>query len=94
MHVKGGSRHPRHLPALANERSGARVITETTADPIAVSGSAPARGVVDGDLRLHGAANVHVADGSAVPSALGVNPQMTIMALALKAAETIDSRLA
>jgi choline dehydrogenase-like flavoprotein len=46
----------------------------------------PERGVVDGDLRLHGAANVYVADGSAVPSALGVNPQITIMALATRLA--------
>ncbi len=46
----------------------------------------PARGVVDEDLRLHDAENVHVADGSAVPSALGVNPQITIMALATRLA--------
>ena len=46
----------------------------------------PERGVVDGDLRLHGAENVYVADGSAVPSALGVNPQITIMALATRLA--------
>jgi choline dehydrogenase-like flavoprotein len=46
----------------------------------------PDRGVVDGDLRLHGAAGVYVADASAVPSALGVNPQITIMALATRLA--------
>ena len=46
----------------------------------------PRRGVVDADLRLHGVENLHVADGSAVPSALGVNPQITIMALATRLA--------
>jgi choline dehydrogenase-like flavoprotein len=46
----------------------------------------PDRGVVDADLRLHGTENVHVADGSVVPSALGVNPQITIMALATRLA--------
>ena len=46
----------------------------------------PARGVVDGDLRCTATENVYVADGSAVPSALGVNPQITIMALATRLA--------
>ena len=46
----------------------------------------PGHGVVDQDLRVHGADNVWVADGSVVPSALGVNPQITIMALATRLA--------
>lgn len=43
-------------------------------------------GVIDGNLQVHGARGVYVADGSAVPSSLGVNPQMTIMALATRLA--------
>jgi choline dehydrogenase-like flavoprotein len=43
-------------------------------------------GVVDADLQLHGVRGVHVADGSVVPSSLGVNPQLTIMALATRLA--------
>jgi choline dehydrogenase-like flavoprotein len=46
----------------------------------------PGRGVVDADLKVHGTDNVWVADGSVVPSALGVNPQITIMALATRLA--------
>jgi choline dehydrogenase-like flavoprotein len=45
-----------------------------------------AHGVIDGDLQVHGVEGVYVADGSAVPSSLGVNPQMTIMALATRLA--------
>ncbi|MGI8920264.1 MAG: GMC family oxidoreductase [Solirubrobacteraceae bacterium] len=50
------------------------------------AGADPASAVVDGDLRVHGTANVHVADASAIPSSLGVNPQITIMALATRLA--------
>jgi choline dehydrogenase-like flavoprotein len=46
----------------------------------------PARGVVDGDLRLRGVEGVYVADGSVVPSPIGVNTQETIMALATRLA--------
>jgi choline dehydrogenase-like flavoprotein len=46
----------------------------------------PTHGVVDSDLQVHGIEGLHIADGSVVPSSLGVNPQITIMALATRLA--------
>ncbi len=51
------------------------------------------RGVPGPDHEVRDAPGVYVCDGSAVPSSLGVNPQMTIMAMALRAAEGIDAAL-
>jgi choline dehydrogenase-like flavoprotein len=56
-------------------------------------GTDPTRSCLGPDHEAHDVANLYVCDGSAVPSSLGVNPQMTIMAMALRAAEIIDSRL-
>jgi choline dehydrogenase-like flavoprotein len=50
-------------------------------------GTAAAGTVLDADLRLKGFDGVYVCDGSAVPTALGVNPQLTIMALATRLGE-------
>jgi choline dehydrogenase-like flavoprotein len=52
----------------------------------------PARGVLDPDLRVHGLSGLHVADGSVMPSSLGVNPQLTIMALATRLADHLLER--
>lgn len=52
-------------------------------------GDDPATSVVDTYGRLHGCANVVVADGSVFVSSGGFNPTLTIMALALRAAEQI-----
>jgi choline dehydrogenase-like flavoprotein len=49
----------------------------------------PALGVVDEALRVHGFANLHVCDASVFPTAITVNPQLTVMALAHYGAEQI-----
>lgn len=46
----------------------------------------PAHGVVDGDLAVHGRRGLYIADGSVVPTPLGVNPQQTIMTMATRLA--------
>ncbi len=51
------------------------------------------RGVVDFDHRVFGTDNLHVVDGSTVPTSLGVNPQMTIMSMALRAGDIIAEQL-
>jgi choline dehydrogenase-like flavoprotein len=56
-------------------------------------GTDPARSCIGPDHEAHDVEGLYVCDGSAVPSSLGVNPQMTIMALALRAAEIVDMRL-
>jgi cholesterol oxidase len=48
-------------------------------------GDSPERGVVDAYHRVFGYDGLHVVDGSAVPANLGVNPSLTITALAERA---------
>jgi choline dehydrogenase-like flavoprotein len=54
----------------------------------------PTRGVVSPDHEVFGSPGLYVADGSVVPTSVGVNPQVTIMALATRAADRIAARLA
>jgi len=70
------------------ERARARDLKLMAFHPLgtARADARPEHGVVDGNLQLHGVTGVHVADGSVVPSSLGVNPQLTIMALATRLA--------
>ncbi|HWA52654.1 MAG TPA: GMC family oxidoreductase [Solirubrobacterales bacterium] len=57
----------------------------------AAAGSDPARHPVDPEGRLRGVEGVWVADGSVLPSCPGVNPQVSIMAIAAGVGEAAAS---
>lgn len=57
-----------------------------------VMGADPATSVCDGDGWVHGRPGLMVADASALPSTIGVNPQHTIMGIArLRARQLLDA---
>ena len=67
-------------PTTAHILGGARI------------GSDPATSVVGTDNRVHGVANLYVIDGSMIPVNLGVNPSLTITALAEHAMSLIPPK--
>ena len=84
VHVPIAGAGPVRTPAAAAALTATpRRLTLTAFHPL---GTAAAGTVLDADLRVDGTRNLLVTDGSAVPGALGVNPQLTIMALASRAA--------
>jgi choline dehydrogenase-like flavoprotein len=52
----------------------------------------PARGVAGTDGAVHGASALYVADASVLPSSIGVNPMMTIVAVASRIARQLAER--
>ncbi len=83
------------LEALKKKRVVAGDIEVSAYHPLGTCrmGSDPETSVIGPDHETHETERLYVVDGSAVPTPLGVNPQVTIMAMALRAAEGIDSRL-
>ena len=55
--------------------------------------ASPARGVTNAEGAVYGATSLYVADGSLLPSSIGVNPMMTIIAMASRVARQLADRL-
>jgi choline dehydrogenase-like flavoprotein len=56
-------------------------------------GANPAQSVLDEHCQVHGVKGLFTCDGSVFPAASGVNPMLTIMALAHRAAQYIKTTL-
>ena len=52
-------------------------------------GEAPAKSVVDSYCKSHEIDNLYICDASVFPTSLGVNPQLTVMAIASLAVKKI-----
>lgn len=93
----------RGLPERITTADQARLFDQGPLDPAAyvlsmshLFGTArmslrPGDGVVGPDFAVHGRRGLYVIDSSVFPTNLGVNPQLTIMAVAMHAAERLAS---
>jgi choline dehydrogenase-like flavoprotein len=86
---------PDDLPALRRARIRPWDLDLSAYHPLGTArmGRDPQSSVVASDHQLHDVAALYVVDGAAVPTPLGVNPQVTIMAMATRAAERIAEAL-
>lgn len=92
------------LPDALDARDGVRRIANGPGDPRAYTmalthlfgtarmGATPAAGVVGPDFAVHGTRNLFVLDSSVFPTNTGVNPQLSIMAVAMLGADRIAER--
>lgn len=56
-------------------------------------GSDPKKSVVDFSLKSHDIPNFYIMDGSVIPGSLGVNPQITIMTVVMRAATMLAEKM-
>ncbi len=95
VHGHGALHSATEIAAFHDAALGARDFELTAFHPLGTARVAAraSDGVLDTDHAVFGTRRLHVVDGSAVPGSLGVNPQITIMAMATRAAFCIDRLL-
>jgi hypothetical protein len=89
-------RAAKDLTRLRQARLHARDLDLTAYHPLGTvrMGADPRSSVVGPDLQAHDLPGLYVCDGSVLPSSPAVNPQLTIMAVARRAARALASKLA
>ena len=95
VHGHGALRSPGDVERFLTAPLGARDFELTAYHPLGTARVSPraGEGVVDLDHEVYDTRRLHVVDGSCLPGSPGVNPQITIMALATRAAERIHDAL-
>lgn len=83
------------LQALLRQRLRPRDFLVSAFHPLGTAriGVSADVGVCDESHQVFGKRGLYVMDGSAVPTSLGANPQVTIMAMATRAAEALANRI-
>ncbi len=86
---------PADLARLRDARPSAADWILTAFHPLGTCrmSTSPKNGVVSPRHQVHGLPGLYIADGSVVPGSVAVNPQVTIMALATRAADLLADEL-
>ncbi|XUW93634.1 GMC family oxidoreductase (plasmid) [Burkholderia sp. M6-3] len=89
-------KHSLDFMSLALEAAGARDVWRETDDTCHLNGTArmgddPATSVVNADCRSWDIDNLWICDGSVFPTVGGVNPSLTIQAIAMRTADRIEA---
>jgi len=83
------------LDHLARAKVAARDFDISAYHPLGTTrmGATPRTSVVGPDHQCHDVGSLYVCDGGVIPSSLGANPQITLMALATRAGDRIAASL-
>ncbi|HIA01649.1 MAG TPA: GMC oxidoreductase [Myxococcales bacterium] len=83
------------LMAMATAKLSARDFELSAYHPLGTCriGADPRTSITNDQHETHEVGNLFICDGSSVPSSLGVNPQITIMAMATRFSELLNQRM-